>query len=445
MKYTKKIIIPFLVFIFFASTVFAANTNQGGQNIGGENKLQNEEEVRTRNMEGEEMRGNEEQAITMPDIKRAENIEELIQIRDIKRAEANEQMEENENGGEGISKNREAERMANQEQERVKDAIGIMISAENLTIGAGENISKIAQEINTSIGETIKAEKEINGRSGIIKFLIGGEKKAIERIEIEVEQNEERIQALKKLNEENNYDEVVKNIIREQVQKIEEGQSRLGDFVREEKDAKGVFGWAINKGGSQLFEEERMDIFLETNTEKAETMEELVIIIDSEKEKINRIIDDSNEAEKKIYQNQNQVREAVQTMLSAEDLVGGIGEKISEIAREFNNSMQETLEAEKKIEKKSKIIKFFTGGGKEVAEKLELEVEKNRERVQSLKDLNENNDYGEEIKNVIREQVQRIEEEQLRLGEVAEKEKGVKGVFGWVKNLFGRKEVEVDE
>ena len=137
-----------------------------------------------------------------------------------------------------------------------------------------------------------------------------------------------------------------------------------------------------------------------------------------------------------VFENQNKVRAAVHSLLAMEDLAKGIGPQVSQIAQEFNNSVQATVMAEEKIQKRSNFVKFFLGGDQESAEAIEQEVNQNMEKIQELKQLREDCDCGEEIKTIIQEQVQNMEEEQNRLQEVAEKEKASKGIFGWIKNLF---------
>lgn len=173
---------------------------------------------------------------------------------------------------------------------------------------------------------------------------------------------------------------------------------------------------------------------------KAETKEELKEMIRERKQEMeqseNELEEDKERPEKvkEMLKNANQVRLAVHSMLAMEDLVGGIGRNVSEIARGFNNSVKTTLMAEEKIQKKGGFARFFTGGDKEAAEELEAQVEQNRARIQELKQLMENcdDDCDEEVKTMLQEQVQNMEQEQNRLDELAKSEKARKGLFGWI-------------
>jgi hypothetical protein len=145
-----------------------------------------------------------------------------------------------------------------------------------------------------------------------------------------------------------------------------------------------------------------------------------------------------NEVEQSVYQNQNRVRLAVHSLLAIEDLVGGIGSQVSEIAQEFDNSVQATIKAEEKVKKRDGILKFFMGSDQEALQTMEEELNQNRTRIQELKELRSDCDCQEEVKNIFQEQVQNMEAEQNRLRQLVEEENKIKGVWGWVKSLFGR-------
>jgi uncharacterized phage infection (PIP) family protein YhgE len=142
-------------------------------------------------------------------------------------------------------------------------------------------------------------------------------------------------------------------------------------------------------------------------------------------------------AEKEVYENQNQVRSAVFGLLAMEEMAGGIGQEISQIAKEINNSVQATISAEEKIKERSALVRLFMGGEREAAREIKQEVIQNQERIQELKQLREDcGDCGEEVRALIMEQIQNIEQEQERLQQLAEEEEKSVGMFGWFRNLF---------
>ena len=134
-------------------------------------------------------------------------------------------------------------------------------------------------------------------------------------------------------------------------------------------------------------------------------------------------------------QNQNIVRSAVQTLLAAGNISGGIGEQISAIAKEFNNSVMAQYNAEEKIQNRNAISRFFFGGDADAAEEIQQQIEANRVRLENLNTLmNQCEDCDGELKTMIQEQIQLLEQEQNRLQELAQAETDDKGLLG---GIFG--------
>jgi len=172
------------------------------------------------------------------------------------------------------------------------------------------------------------------------------------------------------------------------------------------------------------------------NQQRARTMTEAREMVKERKQEMAQEIKGLSNIQQKVYQNQNKVREAVHALLSLEDLAPGIGSRVSDIARGFNNSVQATIIAEEKIQKRNAFVRFFIGGEKNATEDMEQEVKQNQQRIQELKQLREESVGGEEFKAMMQEQIQKMEEEQVRLQQLADKENSANGVFGWVRNLF---------
>jgi hypothetical protein len=154
--------------------------------------------------------------------------------------------------------------------------------------------------------------------------------------------------------------------------------------------------------------------------------------MEQKRQQLNTGAAESNEKKQQMMQNQNQVKVAAQTLSKMESMIGSRGKEISEIAKEFNNSVQATIKAEEKIQTRSGFAKFFAGGDKKAAEELENEATKNQQRIQELKQLKDEAECDEEVKQMMQEQIQQMEQEQTRLSELAQKEKKSKGMFGWI-------------
>ncbi|BBL67468.1 hypothetical protein [Methanoculleus chikugoensis] len=127
----------------------------------------------------------------------------------------------------------------------------------------------------------------------------------------------------------------------------------------------------------------------------------------------------------------NQVRLAVHALLGAENRSGGIGQNISAIAREVNNSVQKTFEAEEQIRARHGFIRSLFGGDTEAARLIEEETQRNRERATELRCLIGNCTCDDATRTMLREQVRTIEQEQDRLRTIASEEMQVRGLFSW--------------
>ncbi len=170
-------------------------------------------------------------------------------------------------------------------------------------------------------------------------------------------------------------------------------------------------------------------LLISTQT-KAGNVNELQQMIQERSQQISEETETKKGAEAKAYQNQNSVREAVHNLQAMEGLLGGIGPQVSEVAREFNNGLDNSLDAEEKIQSKGAFARLFTGGDKEAGESLEQQVNQNNEKIQELKQLHQNCE-GEAC-DILQEQIQNMEQEQERLGKLAEENKNRKGLLGWM-------------
>jgi len=179
---------------------------------------------------------------------------------------------------------------------------------------------------------------------------------------------------------------------------------------------------------------EEQRLMIQTSTEyKAQNESELKEAIQAKKSELEEQLPEGKSDETR--KNQNTVRAAVHALLASEELTGGIGPQVSEIAKGFNNSIQATAQAEEKIRTRSAIRKIFFGGDKEAAGELEQETIRNQNRIEELNQLmNQCVECSAETKNVLQEQIRLMEQEQERLSNLAQNEKGRKGIFGF---LFG--------
>jgi hypothetical protein len=165
---------------------------------------------------------------------------------------------------------------------------------------------------------------------------------------------------------------------------------------------------------------------------RAQNVSELHEMVEQRKQEMNQDIQALKEHQQLVYQNQNKVRLAVHSLLAMEELVGGIGPQVSQIAEGFNMSVQATIRAEERIQSRSGFVRFFAGGDDEAAQEIKQQVIQNQERIQQLQQLSGECDCDEEVRALLQEQIQNMEQEQTRLQQLAQAELTDKGLFGWL-------------
>ncbi|MCK5452563.1 MAG: hypothetical protein KAI51_03935 [Candidatus Aenigmarchaeota archaeon] len=205
-------------------------------------------------------------------------------------------------------------------------------------------------------------------------------------------------------------------------------------MINQDPDAKGIVGEVKVAGGDSVKQagiETTSGIQSETQ-EKAGNTNELKEMIQQRQQEMSQEMSGLDEEQQKIYQNQNKVRSAVHSLLAMEDLVHGIGPQISDIAKQFNNSVQATISSEEKIENRGFLSRMLTGGDAEAAGELEREVIQNRARIEELSQIKTECECDPEVKAIMQEQIQNIEQEQTRLEQLAQSEKESKGLIGWL-------------
>jgi len=172
---------------------------------------------------------------------------------------------------------------------------------------------------------------------------------------------------------------------------------------------------------SQL-QEQKPNQGLNTSTQ---ALEQIQSKIQQKREEVNSTMPNST-------QNQKMAQVAAQTMEATSSMFGKSEENISKISSEIKNSLEVTTRAEERIRSKSGFVKFFTGGDNEAAGLITQEIVRNESRIRELNRLIEESDFDPQTKAILQEQVQNIEQEQLRLKLLAEQEINNKGILSWL-------------
>jgi maltooligosyltrehalose synthase len=115
----------------------------------------------------------------------------------------------------------------------------------------------------------------------------------------------------------------------------------------------------------------------------------------------------------------------------AQTLLGGIGPQVSNIARQIDNSLQVTANAEYRIQNRSVFARIFMGGDSANANAIKQEVEQNQARIEQLTQLINQANISSDVKVTLQEQIQNMTTEQTRLQNLANQQLGQWGIFSW--------------
>jgi hypothetical protein len=159
---------------------------------------------------------------------------------------------------------------------------------------------------------------------------------------------------------------------------------------------------------------------------------ELQLRIEQKQREQDRELANMTAPEQAVQRNRNAVRLAVHTFLSLGEVDGGIGQNLSAIARNYNNSVQASVRAEERIESRSGFVRFFAGGDEEAAAELERLRLQNQERIREMNSLIGECECDQETKALLREQLMNMEGEQVRLQQIVVRENADMGLFGWI-------------
>jgi len=129
---------------------------------------------------------------------------------------------------------------------------------------------------------------------------------------------------------------------------------------------------------------------------------------------------------------QAHVRTVTQSLHKMVGIVGG--KNLTEVANHFNESVKKMAQAEEKLQKRSGFARFFAGGDRKVAEEIDEQLGENIHKLQKLRNVEhfECADCDPEVKAMLNEQIQALDQEQTRLRTIAEEERDSKGLLGWL-------------
>jgi len=216
----------------------------------------------------------------------------------------------------------------------------------------------------------------------------------------------------------------------------EDKQSSLGEKKQQERvnqfEATSSRQRDSEEGADDLRNERASLYFgLEGTTTPVRSLDDLRQSIEQRKHELDDEEASTTPRNRDIVKNANPVRLAVHSLLASKDLLGGIGQQVSEIAQHMNDSVATTTEVEAKIKSRGFLARLLFGGDSAAANVISQEVAQNQQRIGDLTGLLDQADVPTDIQATLTAQVTALQEAQARLQVLAEKEKKMWGLFSW--------------
>ncbi|MEK7144849.1 MAG: hypothetical protein AAB794_03275 [Patescibacteria group bacterium] len=174
-----------------------------------------------------------------------------------------------------------------------------------------------------------------------------------------------------------------------------------------------------------------MKFELERNVTSVFSFDDLKQSMEQRKQELEDELASTTSQTQDILEGANQVRLAVHALLASKDMLGGIGQQVSQIAQQMNDSVATTTNAETKIQSRSFFSNLLFGGDRGAADTISKEVTKGQENITKLTELLNQTNVSTEVQTTLEAQINALRVEQERLQDLAKKEKSRWGIFSW--------------
>ena len=211
----------------------------------------------------------------------------------------------------------------------------------------------------------------------------------------------------------------------QQKQQLEQEKAQLEASSTDEQ------GGNENVRGEDQAEQEGIHIDMEDDSSPATSLEDLKQKIEVRKHQLEQEVASTTVADQNIVENANPVRLAVHTLLASKELIGGIGPQVSEIAKQVNDSVATTTNAEAKIQSRGFLTRLLFGGDSAAADVIAQQVAQNQQRIDSLNALLGQANVSADIQVVLKAQIAALQDAQTRLQDLAQSEQKAWGLFSW--------------
>jgi len=146
-----------------------------------------------------------------------------------------------------------------------------------------------------------------------------------------------------------------------------------------------------------------------------------------ESEQLNQAVDDS------LTKVSDQVKELIETTGAK----GGIGQQVKEIAQNQTKLQEEIKLDITQLNSRGTAAKFFIGSDKKLIKSMEQKMEQNRLMIQQLEELKLQTKNSGDLQQ-LQETIDLMNYQNTSLQNKIDEENKIKGMFGWLVNLFNK-------
>ena len=151
---------------------------------------------------------------------------------------------QNQNTNQEQNQKQQGQINAEQHRSTVANFVQNLLQVADREGGIGQQVRVIAQQQNQSASTTIQAMEKIQTRNKVKTFLIGTNYKNLGALRSEMVQTRNRFEQLSKLME-NVQNEGDKTELQNQIQTLEQEQTRIESFIKAQEGRFSLFGWFV--------------------------------------------------------------------------------------------------------------------------------------------------------------------------------------------------------
>jgi len=215
----------------------------------------------------------------------------------------------------------------------------------------------------------------------------------------------------------------------------EAGDSNTSTNLNEKSDSKDHKEMGDSKKGDmseKMSADEKELSLMEEDETPVVSVEALQKRIEDQTMKLENVISSTtSNSEKAKVQGTFGMRIAVNSLMVSKNILGSVGQQVSEVAKQIKASIATTTQAETEIQDRGFFTRLLFGGDTEAANVIKNEVAQNQKHIQDLTQLLGQTNISKDIQITLQAQINALKDAQARLQDLAQSEQDSWGIFSW--------------